>query len=458
MIELDVEARRKQSKAPDDEAAFRVLVLGDFGAETPRPVLVDRDNIDSVIDKLGLSLELPLAGEMRFRSIDDFHPDHLYARLPMFQALREARRKLEDPDTYRETAAELIAPPPPQPAKPDVGAMLSSSSLLDQIVESSGESRSSRAPVDPFQSYLQKLVAPYGVAKPDPKQKELLAQVDAAVNGQMRALLHEPQFQALEAAWRGVNMLVRNVDSDVKIKVYILNLPLEKLAVEMLAAKDLKQTRLYEVLVRDTSIAGAPRWSVVAGNYTFGSEPEDVEVLARVALLAAAGDAPFVAGANPDTESWENPPAAWKDLCTIPESNFVGLALPRFLLRMPYGAKTESVDTFDFEETGAVPNHSEYLWGNPVFACMQLLIDAFAEEGWAMEPSQELFVRDLPLHVYKQDGESVSTPAAEVLMMQDDVERLMENGLMPLVSYKDQPLARLAGFRGINGKALGNRW
>jgi len=192
MIELDVQSRRKRPQVPDEETPFRVLVLGDFGAETPRPVLVDRDNIDAVIDKLGVSLELDLAGEIRFRRMDDFHPDHLYARLPMFQTLREARRKLEDPDTFSQTAAEIAAPPPPPPApKPNVGAMLSSSNLLDQIVESSGVSTTKRAAVDPFHSYLQRLVAPYGVAKPDPKQKELLAQVDAAVNGQMRALLHD---------------------------------------------------------------------------------------------------------------------------------------------------------------------------------------------------------------------------------------------------------------------------
>lgn len=457
MIELDVQARRSRPQVPAEETPFRVLVLGDFGAETPRPVLVDRDNIDAVIEKLGVSVELPLAGEIRFRRIDDFHPDHLYARLPMFQTLRETRRKLEDPDTFRETAAEFIEPPR-APAKPDVAALLSSSSLLDQIVESSGEPEARHAPLDPFQSYLRRLVAPYGVAKPDPKQKELLAQVDAAVNGQMRVLLHEPAFQALEAAWRGVHMLVRSIESDVQIKVYILNFPFDKLRVEMLAARDLKQTRLYEVLVRETAVAGAARWSVLAGNYTFGATPEDVEVLARVALLASAGDAPFVAAAHPDTESWEKLPAFWQELRSIPESAYVGLALPRFLMRMPYGAKTESVDTFDFEEMPGAPKHDEYLWGNPAFACMHLLVEAFAEEGWAMDPSQELFLRGLPLHVHNQDGEAVSTPAAEVLMTQDDVERLMENGLMPLVSYKDQPLARLAGFRAVNGQALGKRW
>ena len=110
MIELDVQARRSRPQVPEEEAPFRVLILGDFGAETQNPVLVDRDNLDMVIEKLGVGVELPLAGEVRFRRVDDFHPDHLYARLPMFQTLRETRRKLEDPDTFRETAAEFSAP------------------------------------------------------------------------------------------------------------------------------------------------------------------------------------------------------------------------------------------------------------------------------------------------------------------------------------------------------------
>ncbi|MEO8025876.1 MAG: type VI secretion system contractile sheath large subunit [Bryobacteraceae bacterium] len=457
MIELDVQAKRTRSAAPAGDSPFRVLILGDFGAETPRPVLVDRDNIEAVIDKLGVTLSLPLAGDIRFRGVADFHPDQLYARLPMFQELREAQRKLEDPNTFRQMAAE-IAPPRPA-AKPDVGAMLSSANLLDQIVESSGAiGTGARAAADPFQSYLQRLVAPYAVPRPDPKQKELLTQVEAAVNGQMRSLLHDPAFQSLEAAWRGVDFLVHNVDSDVQIKVYVLNVPFESLRQEMLMARDLKQTRLYELLVREPSVPGAARWSIVAGNYTFGAGPEDVELLGRISLLASAGDAPFIAAANPDTESWEKTPDYWKDLQAVPESCYVGLALPRMLMRMPYGAKTESVDTFDFEELPAVPKHGDYLWGNAVFGCLRLLMDAFAEEGWAMEPSNELFIRDLPLHVYKQDGEAVSTPVAEVLMMQDDVERLMDKGLMPLVSYKDQPLARLAGFRALSGEMLGKRW
>lgn len=444
MLELDVEARRGRSNPSREEQPFRVLVIGDFGAaaSAPAPVTVDRDNLDRVLAKLNVTLTLPVAGEITFRSVEDFHPDRLYARLPMFQALRDARRKLEDPETFQLAASE-IAPP----AKPDIPEMLRSRSLLEQIAEG--------ASGDPFQSYLQKLVAPYASPRPDPKQKELLAQVDAAVNGQMRALLHVPAFQALEAAWRGVDALVKNVDSGVAVKVAILHLPFASLERELIEARDLKQTRLYEVLVRATSVPGAQRWTAALANYRFEPSASHVETLARIALLASAGDVPVIAGAAPDAKGWAAGPA--HELRQVPESVYLGLAVPRFLLRMPYGPNADSTDTFDFDE--APLGHEDYLWGNGAFACGRLLIESFEDEGWAFQPSEsELWVRDLPLHMYKEDGETKTKPCAETLMTVEQVEAWMELGLMPLVSYKDQALVRLAGFRAITGQQLAKRW
>ncbi|MGH9665486.1 MAG: type VI secretion system contractile sheath domain-containing protein, partial [Bryobacteraceae bacterium] len=228
MMELDVAARRAET-IPDAETPFRILILGGFGAPTSRPVAVDRDNFDDVIARLGVTLTLPVAGEIRFASLDDFHPDRLYARLEVFRALREARRRLEDPETFQSTAAELqsAAPPP----KPNPTAFLSSGSLLDEIVEGHGsEGAAARPAADPFTEYVRRIAAPFLVPRPDPKQAEMLAQIDAAIAGLMSAVLHRPEFQALEAAWRALFFLIRHVETGVDLKVFILNSPKEALA------------------------------------------------------------------------------------------------------------------------------------------------------------------------------------------------------------------------------------
>lgn len=457
MMEIDVATRRTEP-VPEPETPFRILILGDFGAPTGRPVTVDRDNFDDVIARLGVSLKLPVAGEIRFGSLDDFHPDRLYARLDAFRALREARRRLEDPETFRSAAAELQSAAPRQ--RVDPAELLSSGSLLDAIVEGQGGTGAAVArPADPFAEYVRQITAPYLVPRPDPKQSEMLAQIDAAVAGLTRALLHRPEYQALEAAWRGLFFLIRNIETGVDLKVSILNLSKQALAEDLLPAADLRQTALYKMLIKDLSAPGSLPWSVVAGNYTFSAENnEDIELLGRIGLLAATARAPFLTAGAPDPSAWLPPPAAWRELQQIPEAPYLGAVLPRFLLRLPYGAKTSPIEAFAFEEVADTPGHAEYLWGNPVFACVRLLAEAFSLDGWDLRPGTVLDLDGLPIHVYRENGDSVTKPCAEVYISYAHAQKLMENGLMPLLSIKDSDRVHLAGFRAVNGHPLAGPW
>ena len=167
MIELDIEPKRKKATQTQDDDVFRLLILADFGAsDLGRPVLADRDNLEELLAKWQVTVETPLAGRIPFRTLDDFHPDELYRRLNLFHSLREARERLEDPDTYRETAQQLFNPPTAE-ATMDI---LKPGSLLDQVVEEADGS----AAADPFTEYLRKLVGPYTVPKPDPNLPEML--------------------------------------------------------------------------------------------------------------------------------------------------------------------------------------------------------------------------------------------------------------------------------------------
>jgi type VI secretion system protein ImpC len=129
-------------------------------------------------------------------------------------------------------------------------------------------------------------------------------------------------------------------------------------------------------------------------------------------------------------------------------------------LRLPYGKKTSPLEEFDFEEFAGTPVHEDYLWGNPAFAVALLLGQSFGEAGWEMRPGTAAEIDRLPLHVYQNGGESVPKPCAEVMLTEEAVERMVEEGLIPLVSFKGRDVVRVARFQSIAEplRGLAGRW
>jgi type VI secretion system protein ImpC len=197
-------------------------------------------------------------------------------------------------------------------------------------------------------------------------------------------------------------------------------------------AKDLSKTRIVQLL------ANRP-WKAVFGLYSFGASPADIEMLGRLALVAAHARTAFVAEGSVDMGDH------WAQLKAIPESRSLALALPRVLLRLPYGAKASAIESFKFEEMPARPVHAHYLWGNPAFAVL-----AVAARG----DEEDLDLDRLPVHTYQEDGEWKMAPCGEVWLTQTQAEGLMELGFIPLVSFRDQDRVRVAGMRSINGSPL----
>ena len=220
---------------------------------------------------------------------------------------------------------------------------------------------------------------------------------------------------------------------------------------------------------------GAEPWAIIVGNYTFGDGSDDLDLLSRMAGIAHRAGAPFLAEASarllgcdslassPHPREWKMPQElarGWAELRRQPEADSVGLALPRFLLRLPYGKKTLPLESFDFEEFPELPVHEDYLWANPAFAVALLLAQSFSETGWEMRPGMMTEIDRLPLHVYGKEGESESKPCAEILLTEDAAERLLEQGLIPLVSFKDRDLVRVMRFQSIADppRGLAGRW
>jgi type VI secretion system protein ImpC len=238
------------------------------------------------------------------------------------------------------------------------------------------------------------------------------------------------------------------------LKLYLLDISKAELAADLTSAEDLRESLTWRTLVAENP------WSVVAGNYTFARTVDDAELLGRLAKIASVAGAPFLAEADPANRENEEAARRWGQLRELPEACWIGLAMPRFLLRLPYGKKADCVESFDFEEMPGTPAHSQYLWGNPAFACVQLLAEGFANDGWEMRPGALAEIGGLPLHFYEAEGEKHVKPCAEVLLTDRDIEWILDQGYMALAAMRDRDAVRLVRFQSIAKPLarLSGRW
>jgi type VI secretion system protein ImpC len=421
--------------------------------------------------------------------LEDFHPDRLYRHVELFQSLRDLRSRLSDPSTFTAaseelrgwSAARLQEPEKSAPAKttPQSPRPSNPEQLLEQILGGSLPESPSSGTTDSrdWQTYLRRVVEPHLAPKIDyTKQSQMVSMLDEVISRQMAALLHHPPFQALESAWRAVDFLVRRVDTDADLKVYLLDVTKTELINDLEGVDSLRDSGLYHLLVESvTGVPGAVPWGLVLGNFTFGQSREDVEFLGRFAKICAKAGVPFVAGANsrilgvnslaetPDPRSWEpdhEGNALWQALRRLPEAAYLGLILPRFLLRLPYGKDTNSTEQFEFEETAEGFEHESYLWGNPAFICGCLLAQTYARYGGGFRLGTFQDIEGLPLHTYEERREAEVKPCAEVLLTERALEPILENGLMPLLSFQGRDAVRLANFQSLAypARTLAGNW
>lgn len=500
---------RFSREAPDarparrEAASMRILVMGDLsgraarveaGAAGPlaeRPLFsVDHETLGKVFARCAPRLRIRLGAvegpelAIDFGALDEFHPDALFQRLGLFAALRETRQRLENPATFMAAAAELGGDDVPAPAVPAlVGADAEADAETIRRLLGSAPSDPAQATIEgrlheSVRRAVRDMVAPYVVAEADPRQTELVASVDRAIGEQMRALLHHPAFQALEATWRSVEHLVAEVETGGEIQIFLLDALRAELEADMAAAgADLERSQLHRLLVeRGGALPGADAWGLIVGAYSFGPEAGDVALLAALGAVASRAGGPFIAAASPevlgcrslartpDPRDWAAPgaeaAARWAALRASPWARWIGLALPRVLLRLPYGAGTAPTERFAFEELAPGRDHEAYLWGNPAFTCATLLAMSFGERGWAMEPGDSLELGNLPAHAYREGEESKLEPCAEALLTERALEAILGRGVMPLMSFPDRNAVRVVRVHSLADPpaALAGAW
>ncbi|MEJ2204148.1 MAG: type VI secretion system contractile sheath large subunit [Gemmatimonadota bacterium] len=474
-VNLDVSLGRDGSTAtPSPDDPFCIAFLGDFRARSDgtapgaaplshRPLVpVDRYDLDEVLARFLPRLSLDLGGgtnvELTFSEPEHFHPDEIYGRAPLFRALREARARLTSPDTFQRAIESILGGPQDGPSQArevgvgDVIAETLSASALDRVIDQ-------EATQDSMRSFLRGIVAPHVVTGEDLQREAVLDDLDRSVARVLRDILHHPRFQALESLWWSVRFLVTRLESGTNLKVLLLDVTAEELR-DGAGTGDLAR-----------ALNGAA--SILLVDHAFGANHEDLDLLRELARLAADQGSAMLAGARPDLlglEAADQPPEpgalavwedeAWEAFRRSAEARTVGLVLPRFLMRVPYGPDSDPCDQVELQEMDSTPAHRHFLWGSGAIIAAVLLGESFAESGWRMRPGQRLAVSDLPLHTWRTPDGAELQPCVETLISDQVAESVLDAGPMALVPIRHGDVARLLRFQSIASppQALDGPW
>jgi type VI secretion system protein ImpC len=299
------------------------------------------------------------------------------------------------------------------------------------------------------------------VLHPRQALEAVCARIDQLLSAQINLILHHPEFQAMESTWRGLHFLVRNADTGTQLKIRLIDLSKRELARSLRKFRGTAwdQSPLFRKIYEEEygQLGGEP-FGVVIADYEFDHRPEDVQVLSDVAMIAAAAHAPFIAAAAPSVmqmDSWAelaNPRdltrifgtpeyTAWRSLRGAEDTRYLGLCMPRFLARLPYGSRTDPQDAFAFEEEVEAEDASRYLWANPAWAMGSNIARAFSLYGWCTRirgVDGGGAVDDLPLLTFATaDGDVDVRCPAEIALSERREAELARNGFIPLVHRKN---------------------
>lgn len=289
----------------------------------------------------------------------------------------------------------------------------------------------------------------------------VIAELDRKISAQVNEILHHEDFQTLESAWRGLKFVVDKTNFRRNIKIEVLNVSKEELALDFEDVPEPIQSGLFKhIYVQEYDQPGGQPIGAIIGNYEFENRPPDIALLRNLSKIAAACHAPFIGGVGakffgknieeiprlPDMAPIfdQTEYASWRGFRDSEDSRYVGLTFPRFLLRLPYGQETVPVKSFHFEEEAGGENHSKYLWGNASFAFATTLTRSFGDHGWCVNirgPQSGGLVEDLPLHHYEAAGETATKIPTEILISDRREFELAELGFIPLSFYKNNDFA-----------------
>ena len=478
--------------APEDlrRTGFRMAIFGDFTGRAARGLIetgdalaarraipLDVDTVEEVIEGFATDLVLPVGPDgagirVSLKELDALHPDELFDNVEIFAGISGLRQRLKSASLapaaldqlrkWGEAHGQRLAPPRRKSAGSSVPANLKLGAF-QQLIGDSGGRLTQASPIDDM---VARIIGPHVVEAPNPDAAAMLTAVDDALSSAMRLILHHPEFQSVEALWRSLDFLARRIETDTKLTIDLYDVSAEELAVDLAAGDDLSESGLLKLLAdRPLGEEGPGGYSALFGLYTFEETPPHAELLARVAQVAAHVDAPFFTAISPgflDVAKEDRHPLvakAWDTLRGLPEAAYLGIASPRFLLRRPYGQRTEPVDAFDFEEFTESEGLSGMLWANPVLLVAVLLGAGWSKHGKEMSLGSVMSINDIPFHfVRDRHGDQVALPHTERNLTTSKVRDVVTRGFQPVLSIRGRDEIRLGSFQSLAGEEIRGRW
>ena len=285
-----------------------------------------------------------------------------------------------------------------------------------------------------------------------------ISQIDRLISLQLNEVMHNQEFQRLEASWRGLNYLVSQSETGDVLKIRVMNASKKDLLKDMEKASEFDQSTLFKKIYEEEfGMFGGASYGALIGDYEFGKSPQDMTLLEKVSEVAAAAHAPFISAALPEIFGWDSftelgvprdltkifqsaEYAKWKSFRNMEDSRYVALALPHILMRLPYGQANVPVEAFNYEEDVDGSAHSKYLWGNAAYALGTRLTDAFAKYHWTAAirgVEGGGLVQGLPVHTFRTDEGDVALKCPTEIAITDRREKeLADLGFIPLVHCK----------------------
>ncbi len=447
-IDIDPAAVRS---APQERSsrATRILYLGDFSGRGDRArtdlraIAVDRDTLDEVMASLQPRVVLPDGELYHPREIDDLHPDALLERIGSLVAAREGRATTDDAAGLLDRIVDRVAGPERLPEERDPGLR----------------------PLDSVRAFAAAAASRDVVPGTDADTRAREEQAEAAAARGLRAILASDAMRSCERLWRGLDFIVRRVDTGPRARIYLADLPRAVVDAEIAAGQGIGESSLHALLAAGAGPEREPwRWVVMDG--VFGTGPDDLTSLAWMTALCGAHGATLLADGAPALagipgqghftapESWSGLDAGWSALRSQPEARHLALALPGFLLRVPYGADTAPIDAIDFEEVTGRPREGDYLWGGGALACVTVLAREAAREGDdAPAGVGATTLAGLPLHSWRA-GTEAGTTCGAAAMTDAAAQRLIEAGLVPVAWARGADSVRVLLPRTAAGTSL----
>ena len=469
-VHLDVDSSTSHAEAKEvRRGPISLLLLGDFsGRGAGSPMLsgsvgahkIDRDVVDDLMAAFAPMARLADGSELRFSSLDELHPDELMGRVARVGAILDGR----------ERAVDVPVPPSGSDALPATDAApASDAGLLDQILGGSGDDSPASAarpdagaPIGSIRAFAAEAARFDSVAEPSAQAKAESASREARAADALREVLREPSFRALERRWRGVDFLVRQLDTGPDLHVYLADLSREAIRAELDDEGGLEASALRGLLSGGAGPEKNPWSFVVMMDGTFGVGVDDQLLLAWITGLCAAYGATALVDGEPalagiptlddfdDRMSWRAPDVGWEAFRAQPEAGSLGVCLPGFLLRDPYGPGSNPVDGAPLAEVRGRPSRDDYVWGGAAVACAIVVAREAVGDGGGLPDTA---ITGLPLHTWRAGVDS-GTVCGAAAMTDEAAKRLLASGITPAAWMRASDSVRLLLPRTVTGTPL----